>query len=288
MPSMTKPERDIASGFDRGVAQYLTADRGQRAALVRQAREALRIARKEYDIHSDGVGTMFTKPEAQPKTGKNDLYTLVFMGSPAKSAGVGNLCPASTAGCRANCLGPHSGHAALDDQIPRIRHARTWLLVQDPADAAVLMTHEICQAVARYGPIAVRLNGDTDLRWELCAPRALTLWHTAGVDRLYDYTKFTPALRGPRPPHYHLTYSWSERMTGDEVRWFARHGANVAVPFMVNKGRDLPATFYGVPVIDGDLTDDRTTDPQGVVVGLRVKGRKARQDRSGFIVRLES
>jgi len=38
------------------------------------------------------------------------------------------------------------------------------------------------------------------------------------------------------------------------------------------RGEELPATYLGIRVVDGDKTDDRTTDPRGVIVGLRAKG----------------
>jgi hypothetical protein len=34
----------------------------------------------------------------------------------------------------------------------------------------------------------------------------------------------------------------------------------------------LPEQWHGYRVIDGDLADDRTADPDGVVVGLAAKG----------------
>ena len=47
----------------------------------------------------------------------------------------------------------------------------------------------------------------------------------------------------------------------------------------------LPAEYAGYPVIDGDATDLRFTDPRGVIVGLLAKGR-GRRDESGFAISL--
>lgn len=52
--------------------------------------------------------------------------------------------------------------------------------------------------------------------------------------------------------------------------------------FAVRKGRPLPATYNGIPVIDGDVSDFRPVDPSGVIVGLRAKG-AAIHDSSGFV-----
>jgi hypothetical protein len=46
---------------------------------------------------------------------------------------------------------------------------------------------------------------------------------------------------------------------------------------------DLPETWKGFKVIDGDKTDERFLDEKGVVVGLKAKG-DAKKDQSGFVV----
>jgi hypothetical protein len=46
---------------------------------------------------------------------------------------------------------------------------------------------------------------------------------------------------------------------------------------------ELPETFRGLPVIDGDKDDLRFLDPKGVVVGLKAKG-SAKHDKSGFVI----
>jgi hypothetical protein len=59
-------------------------------------------------------------------------------------------------------------------------------------------------------------------------------------------------------------------------------GHNVA---MVFHGA-LPESFAGFPVIDGDKHDLRHLDAKGgYIVGLTPKGRKAKADTSGFVVR---
>jgi hypothetical protein len=53
-------------------------------------------------------------------------------------------------------------------------------------------------------------------------------------------------------------------------------GSNTAVVFGVKPGHDLPETFNGIEVIDGDKTDARFLDPEDTIVGLRAKGRMRR------------
>ena len=48
---------------------------------------------------------------------------------------------------------------------------------------------------------------------------------------------------------------------------------------------DLPATWYGYRVIDGDKHDYRFLDERGVVVGLRAKGEAKYKDIDfGFVI----
>jgi len=98
--------------------------------------------------------------------------------------------------------------------------------------------------------------------------------------QFYDYTKIPkPWLR--QLPNYSLTFSLSEvnlELALDALR----HQVNVAVVFDTRKGESLPETWHGYRVIDGDVSDLRFTDPMGVVVGLRAKGR-AKRDTSGFV-----
>jgi hypothetical protein len=56
-------------------------------------------------------------------------------------------------------------------------------------------------------------------------------------------------------------------------------GGNIAVVF-----DELPNTYLGKTVVNGDDTDVRFLDGQNVVVGLKAKGR-ARKDSSGFVVK---
>jgi hypothetical protein len=89
-------------------------------------------------------------------------------------------------------------------------------------------------------------------------------------------------LDGKMPENYRLTFSRSEK-NEDIADGFIKRGGNVAVVFSTRKGRALPDTYLGAPVIDGDEHDLRFLDPRGVVVGLRAKG-KAKTSRSDFVV----
>jgi hypothetical protein len=96
--------------------------------------------------------------------------------------------------------------------------------------------------------------------------------------QFYDYTKIPITRRRNRPANYHLTFSLSERNEADAKRALTA-GVNVAAVFPT---RDFPPTYLGTPVIVGDESDLRFTDPRGVVVALYAKG-SAKHDASGFV-----
>jgi hypothetical protein len=58
-------------------------------------------------------------------------------------------------------------------------------------------------------------------------------------------------------------------------------GWNVAAVFR----NEIPSEWNGYPVIDGDESDTRFLDPQGVIVGLKAKA-KAKKDKTGFVIDL--
>jgi hypothetical protein len=58
-------------------------------------------------------------------------------------------------------------------------------------------------------------------------------------------------------------------------------GKNMAVVF--RRKADIPKTFLGLPVLDGDKDDLRFLDKPNHVVALYAKG-KAKQDKSGFVI----
>ena len=71
---------------------------------------------------------------------------------------------------------------------------------------------------------------------------------------------------GEYPPNYHLTYSLNED-NYDKAMEVLKQGGNVAVVFR----NELPQTFKGYRVINGDEHDLRLLDPKNVVVGLKGK-----------------
>ena len=58
-------------------------------------------------------------------------------------------------------------------------------------------------------------------------------------------------------------------------------GCNVSAVFMDK----LPKTYKGFKVVDGDKTDLEMTKYKNVILGLLAKGKEAKQDKTGFIIK---
>ena len=180
-----------------------------------------------------------------------------------------NVCPNSTAACRAGCLGDHAG------RMPTIRGSMQWkaaLRFGAPElyfELLRLCTRGLVKRAARQGlRPAVRLDGTSDLgdACRIAGEFPMVQW--------YDYTK-SPAraarvLRSGALNH-HTTLSFSGTNRAECVAFLAI-GGTVAVPFDIGKGDTLPALWEGFAVIDGDVDDYRPNDPKGSVVGLYWKG----------------
>ena len=236
-----------------------------------------------------------------PKTAKGEAsgyLTHVLHLAPHRVSGY-NVCPMATAGCSAACLNT-AGRGGImkpgcsTNSIQRRRIIRTRQYMTRRGEFMARIVREIENGIkraSRYDLTPVfRLNGTSDIRWELEPVRR------DGVDygnvmlafpdiTFYDYTKL--ANRWGLPANYTLTFSLADGNMGD-VRTAMRSGMNIAVVFAPR----LPRVFMGWPVIDGDVSDLRFTDPGawcggGVVVGLKAKG-KAKHDITGFVYRVDT
>jgi hypothetical protein len=72
------------------------------------------------------------------------------------------------------------------------------------------------------------------------------------------------------PANYHVTLSYSGKNESLCKKYLAK-GGNVAVVFNVKDVNDFPITWNGFKVVNGDETDYRPADGNGVVVGLKWK-----------------
>jgi hypothetical protein len=115
--------------------------------------------------------------------------------APSTMAGVGNLCPHASEGCKALCLGWFSGQAGMVkgnamNGVRRSRVAKAKLFMRDrkaflaELDAALV---RVRREAARQGlKLCVRLNGATDIAWERVAPH---VFRDNPDIQFVDYTK---------------------------------------------------------------------------------------------------
>ena len=221
-----------------------------------------------------------------PKTVKGQKYgvrTAVLYLSPASSSGV-NLCAmAVEAACIEACLHTAGRGAMTGVQMSRLR--KTLFMLQYWPEF-LQMLHDEIRTHAQYClkhdyKCAVRLNGTTDIRWELKMWNTMVDFHNRYGVQFYDYTKI-PNRLVPDASIYDLTFSYSG------VEKYQRHvdtaramGMRLAVVFRYRT--QIPKSFLGMDVVDGDDSDLRFLEPQGVVSALYAKG-KAVHDTTGFVV----
>jgi hypothetical protein len=217
--------------------------------------------------------------ESDAKTTKGSKYgylTGILYLAPAKEAdGIHDLCPMATAECRQACL-YGAGMAGVFPMIKQARMAKTLAYLEDQPAFIARLESDIRKLVAHAGARglkpAVRLNGTSDL------PKlARKLAQRFPDVQFYDYTKI------PRPwqrtlANYHLTLSFSGANLADCLEALDR-GINVAVVFAGN----LPESWQGYQVVNGDDSDLRFLDPKGVIVGLKAKGDARKMVAGGFI-----
>jgi hypothetical protein len=220
-------------------------------------------------------------------------YNVIHYLAPADVAGVGDVCPWRTAPCTAACLGWHSGHAAIgdDNNVRQARVANTRAFMTDRQNYLVRMVMEIARAkrhAAKLGlKLCVRLNGSSDIMWEgiRLQPSGKNLFEIYPDVQFIDYTKNPKRFDRELPANYHVTFSRSESNEATAIALLER-GVNVAVVF-----EHKPLSWRGHVCIDGDSHDLRHLDARaeqgcaGYVVALSPKGRKAKADKSGFVVR---
>jgi hypothetical protein len=185
------------------------------------------------------------------------------------------------AGCLKPCLST-AGRGA-QHKVQRARQAKTDFFHARPDEFMRALAADIWSLQRRAEKLGmvplVRLNGTSDILWENVRLDGRTIFEMFPDVQFYDYTKH-PARNVAHIKNYDLTYSFSgitpQKIT---LKGVSQPGARVAVVF--HRREDIPTTFRGWPVIDGDDTDVRHIEPGGVVVALYAKGR-ARRDDSGF------
>lgn len=194
---------------------------------------------------------------------------------------VHNLCAmAEIAGCSEPCL-VSAGRGQMSS-VQRGRERKTIWYISDRIGFMDALFNDITvfqrRCLNKGITPCVRLNGTSDNQYEKSG-----IMEQFPEVQFYDYTKIVKRAYAKLPDNYHLTLSYSEANPyyAEEVLQAVHEtGVNMAVVF-----RDrLPDRFRGLPVFNADKDDLRFLDPTHSVAGLIAKGKKAKQDKSGFVI----
>lgn len=219
------------------------------------------------------------------KTVKNDIRTFIMYMSPKNKNDKGvDICSHSSPGCVEACL--DTAGMGVFTNVQHARREKTNYYAYYRREFLNHLAREVNNkyktAVRRGEKIAYRLNGtsDLDFPWLLKHKANLDISELTSHATFYDYTpNIHRALRYREIDYYTLAFS---RKEDNEVNVdiAIANKLNVAIVF-----DELPKTYKGVPVVDGDVSDLVMTEHSGVILGLRAKG-DAKKDDSGFVVRV--
>ena len=220
------------------------------------------------------------------KITKGEAFGYITKGihlAPANLSGY-EVCQWRSKGCTMACLNT-AGRGQMNS-VQDSRIAKTKLFFEQRFDFLTKLSKEITSSIksaSKKGMQAVfRPNLTSDIAWEnVINEDGVTIFEKHGSTQFYDYTKsfkrMKAFLNGELPSNYHLTFSCSEH-NEKIAQLVLQMGGNVAVVFR----NQLPDTWHGYEVINGDESDLRFLDKQGVVVGLIEKG-LAKKDLTGFV-----
>ncbi len=197
------------------------------------------------------------------------------------------LCPlAKLAGCMAGCL-RSAGRGAFDS-VQAARAAKTAFFRAHREAFMLSLAADVwslARRAARMGMTPLcRPNGTSDIPFEnIPVIDGKTIFQLFPDVQFYDYTKHpSRKLEGKTAGNYDLTYSFSAVTPKNVSIKGLVNPANRRTAVVFDRRENIPATFRGWPVVDGDDTDVRHIEPARVVVALYAKGR-ARSDTSGFV-----
>lgn len=226
------------------------------------------------------VKNLLSQGSTNAKTAKNEIQTFILYLAPSDIIGTHNLCPFASDGCRKSCLYSAGRGAFSNVQQSRINKTKFW--AYDREQFYIQLANEILAIHSKtVSRVAIRLNGTSDV------DHIGLIFRYTGINFLsaeysnilfYDYTKSIKQIEKYKGTNYKLTFSLSETNQTDAIKVLL-DGGNIAAVF----SGELPQSYKGFKVIDGDKSDLRYFDPLNVIVGLKAKG-QAKKDTSGFVI----
>jgi hypothetical protein len=246
---------------------------------LRAARITWATFRESHGFKYDAP-KLLTYPASQAKLAKSKEFTVGLTLQHAAVAGV-ETCPWRGECARVCVLDNGNGRYA---NTQKGRNVKTLFLYEHPEEFTRLLAHELRGLSAKFERVLVRLNVNSDLRWYRILP-ALVDGSTFSNVYFYDYTKNAAVLSGSGmvAANYRAVYSVNESSDLAKVAAFVARGGTAAVVTTRKKNTPPPSTFMGLPVVDGDSTDNRF-DERGSWVDLAAKGKaRALIGKSEFV-----
>ena len=228
--------------------------------------------------------SILSNPQTNYKAMKNqslgvDTYFLSLAQSDTSGY---NVCPMANktnenddkkSECSVYCVGKRGKGGFSNVRKGRINKTKRFF--EDRENFMAELVVEIAKAIIKSNgknlTPTFRLNAYSDIKWENITVNKFgnnTIFELFPDIQFYDYTKLPNRIT---PFNYALTYShWGNWETTDQA---IDQGQNVAMVFNVKKADRLPKMFKGRVVVDGDKTDLRTPQNDGLkaIVGLRAK-----------------
>ena len=191
-----------------------------------------------------------------------------------------NMCPAACDACLGLCLGHNSGRMHMTT-VQNAQYNRTISFMENREAHMDQLVDEIEKGIrsARKKDLipVVRLNGTSDVRWENMPVQGQpNIMEVFPGYQFYDYTKLEN--RRNIPGNYDITFSRSST-NWEACKNMLDLGTRVAVCGTVSPN----AMLWGrVPIVNGDEHDMTFLHPSPSIIWLKAKGKKAKEDTSGF------
>jgi len=231
------------------------------------------------------VKNLLSKGSTNSKTAKNNIETYILYLSPERQNSKGvNLCPKASKGCAAACLYTAGRGKFTNVKASRINKSEYY--ISDKKIFINQLSKELVKIAAKSikqnKKIAIRLNGTSDQDFISIIKKYnnLDLLNSDQFKNLvfYDYTAILGKIKKYINTSYSLTLSRKEDNESDILQAL-QLGGNVAAVFR----DDLPTTYKGFEVVDGDKSDLEMIYNKNVILGLKAKG-EAKKDKSGFVI----
>ena len=228
------------------------------------------------------VKNLLSKGLTNAKTAKNSLETYILYLAPHKQNSKKiNICP-KAAGCAAACL--YTAGRGKFSNVQKSRINKTEFYLHDKEKFILQLAGELVKintkAAKANKQVAIRLNGTSDLDFIYLLQKYAKL-NPFSLKQLvyYDYTKIAgKAIKYANNDKYTVTFSRDET-NAEYLPQLLKLGVNISVVF----SGELPETYLGYPVIDGDKSDIVMLENKAAIIGLRAKG-DAKKDTTGFVV----